>query len=140
MDSSSSMRNASPVGEENTRQNSRDSPSDVEMLQGDEDESDSSPSDQKPRYAKNERVYAKDNIGNKHYYPATVLQVRFRKNEWRFKVHYLGWNSRWDQWLPDERIMKDSEQNRKFLEISKLLGGSKKRRHYEQCCCRHCCC
>ena len=94
----------------------RDHGSDVEMMQSYEN------TKQTTRWELNQRVFAKDNLGNKHYYPASIVQIKEQgKGEWRYKVHYLGWNSRWDQWLSDEKLMKDNDHNRKFLEDSKLL-------------------
>lgn len=35
-----------------------------------------------------------------------------QKDEWSFLVHFVGWNSRWDQWLPSSDILKATEENR----------------------------
>lgn len=99
---------------DNFRNNDDDS--DVEMIR------------KKPRYKKNQRIYAKDNAGSKYYYSATIKQVRWNNDGGaRYKVHYSGWNDRWDQWLMEDKILEESDQNRRFLEVSNLLGGQIKK-------------
>ncbi|KAH9758117.1 protein MRG2 [Citrus sinensis] len=41
-----------------------------------------------------------------------VIQVQYRLKEWTFRVHYLGWNKSWDEWVGVHRLMKDTEANR----------------------------
>ncbi|KAL2499629.1 Protein MRG1 [Abeliophyllum distichum] len=44
-------------------------------------------------------------------YEAKVQKVDFRKNEWKYHVHYLGWNKNWDEWVGMDRLMKHTEEN-----------------------------
>ncbi|KAA8531649.1 hypothetical protein F0562_006634 [Nyssa sinensis] len=44
-------------------------------------------------------------------YEAKVQKAEFRKKEWRYFVHYLGWNKNWDEWVGMDRLMKHSEEN-----------------------------
>ncbi|KAI6699302.1 hypothetical protein NL676_013626 [Syzygium grande] len=44
-------------------------------------------------------------------YEAKVQKAEVRKNEWRYFVHYLGWNKNWDEWVGSERLMKYTEEN-----------------------------
>ncbi|XP_022843739.1 protein MRG1 isoform X1 [Olea europaea var. sylvestris] len=44
-------------------------------------------------------------------YEAKVQKVEFRKNEWKYHVHYLGWNKNWDEWVGMDRLMKHTEEN-----------------------------
>ncbi|KAL3697628.1 hypothetical protein R1sor_011704 [Riccia sorocarpa] len=51
-------------------------------------------------------------------YEAKVQRAEFRKNEWKYFVHYLGWSKNWDEWVGTGRLMEFSEAN---LEIQKKL-------------------
>ncbi|KAL1540897.1 Protein mrg1 [Salvia divinorum] len=44
-------------------------------------------------------------------YEAKVQKAEFRKNEWRYFLHYLGWNKNWDEWVGMDRLMKYIEEN-----------------------------
>ncbi|KAE9607793.1 putative chromatin remodeling & transcriptional activation CHROMO-DOMAIN family [Lupinus albus] len=44
-------------------------------------------------------------------YEAKVQKAEIRKNEWRYFVHYLGWNKSWDEWVGEDRLMKYTEEN-----------------------------
>ncbi|KAL7570440.1 hypothetical protein ACA910_017271 [Epithemia clementina (nom. ined.)] len=82
-----------------------------------------------PRYQLDDRVFAKDGTLKEaiKYYPATIRERRCSHGVWQYKVHYQGWNSRWDQWLADDQIMIDSQQNRNLLATSELLGAHVRR-------------
>ncbi|KAL9449394.1 hypothetical protein AB3S75_011342 [Citrus x aurantiifolia] len=60
-------------------------------------------------YQVNEKVLA---FFQSHVYEAKVIQVHYRLKEWTFRVHYLGWNKSWDEWVGVHRLMKDTEANR----------------------------
>ncbi|KAL2644598.1 hypothetical protein R1flu_012185 [Riccia fluitans] len=51
-------------------------------------------------------------------YEAKVQRAEFRKNEWKYFVHYLGWSKNWDEWVGTSRLMEFSDTN---LEIQKKL-------------------
>lgn len=38
-----------------------------------------------------------------------VLQVKDKTNH--YFVHYLGWNNKWDEWVPENRVLKVNEAN-----------------------------
>ncbi|KAL6587659.1 Protein mrg1 [Orobanche minor] len=40
-------------------------------------------------------------------YEAKVQKAELRKNEWRYFVHYLGW----DEWVGMDRLMKNTDEN-----------------------------
>ncbi|EPS69378.1 hypothetical protein M569_05388 [Genlisea aurea] len=40
-----------------------------------------------------------------------VQKAEVRKNEWRYYVHYLGWNKNWDEWVGTDRLLKHNEKN-----------------------------
>ncbi|KAG6550995.1 hypothetical protein Mapa_007611 [Marchantia paleacea] len=51
-------------------------------------------------------------------YEAKVQRAEFRKNEWKYFVHYLGWSKNWDEWVGTNRLMELSDEN---LEKQKKL-------------------
>lgn len=59
-------------------------------------------------------------------YEAKVQKAEIRKNEWRYFVHYLGWNKNWDEWVGKERLMKFTEENvLKQQALDKKQGADK---------------
>jgi hypothetical protein len=36
--------------------------------------------------------------------------------QWEYRVHYLGWKSKWDQWLTNEHVFKKVEHNMELLQ------------------------
>ncbi|KAM0882541.1 hypothetical protein ACQ4PT_032239 [Festuca glaucescens] len=53
-------------------------------------------------------------------YEAKVQKTENREDEWRYFVHYLGWNKNWDEWVPSDRLLKYTEENiRKQQELTK---------------------
>ncbi|KAG0555798.1 hypothetical protein M758_11G003100 [Ceratodon purpureus] len=51
-------------------------------------------------------------------YDTKILKAEFRKKEWKYFVHYLGWSKNWDEWVGADRLMKPTEEN---LEKQKKL-------------------
>ncbi|XP_010538131.1 PREDICTED: protein MRG2 isoform X2 [Tarenaya hassleriana] len=59
-------------------------------------------------------------------YDARVLKSDYRFKEWKFFVHYMGWNKNWDEWIGLDRLMKRTEENiKKQEELNKKLGTLK---------------
>ncbi|KAL6650189.1 hypothetical protein ACP70R_009114 [Stipagrostis hirtigluma subsp. patula] len=44
-------------------------------------------------------------------YEAKVQRIENLDDEWRYFVHYLGWNKNWDEWVPNDRLLKLTEEN-----------------------------
>ncbi|XP_028764054.1 protein MRG1 [Neltuma alba] len=59
-------------------------------------------------YSEGEKVLA---YHGPRIYEAKVQKAEIRKNEWRYFVHYLGWNKNWDEWVGEDRLMKHTEEN-----------------------------
>ncbi|XP_062102624.1 protein MRG1 isoform X2 [Humulus lupulus] len=59
-------------------------------------------------YSEGEKVLA---YHGPRIYEAKVQKAELRKKEWKFFVHYLGWNKNWDEWVGADRLMKHSEEN-----------------------------
>ncbi|KAK8710890.1 hypothetical protein V6N13_146199 [Hibiscus sabdariffa] len=55
-----------------------------------------------------------------------VQKAELRKKEWKYFVHYLGWNKNWDEWVSADRLMKLTEENvMKQQALDKKLGVDK---------------
>ena len=45
--------------------------------------------------------------------------------KWRYKIHYLGWAARWDDWLDNHRIYKGTEEMAALLKRESGAGSGK---------------
>ncbi|XP_062183996.1 protein MRG1 isoform X2 [Phragmites australis] len=53
-------------------------------------------------------------------YEAKVQRIENLDDDWRYFVHYLGWNKNWDEWVANDRLLKLTEENvRKQQELEK---------------------
>ncbi|TYI54138.1 hypothetical protein E1A91_D11G054600v1 [Gossypium mustelinum] len=59
-------------------------------------------------FSEGERVLA---YHGPRIYEAKVQKAELRKKEWKYFVHYLGWNKNWDEWVGADRLMKLTEEN-----------------------------
>lgn len=62
-------------------------------------------------------------------YEAKVQKAELRKKEWRYYVHYLGWNKNWDEWVGVDRLLKHTEENvmkQQALQKKKVADKSSK--------------
>ncbi|XP_048502217.1 protein MRG1 isoform X1 [Beta vulgaris subsp. vulgaris] len=74
-------------------------------------------------YSEGEKVLA---YHGPRIYEAKVQKIETRKKEWRYFVHYLGWNKNWDEWVSADRLMKITDENiQKQLALEKKLGADK---------------
>ncbi|OQU84821.1 hypothetical protein SORBI_3004G129300 [Sorghum bicolor] len=49
-----------------------------------------------------------------------VQRIENHEDEWRYFVHYLGWNKNWDEWVANDRLLALTEENmRKQQELDK---------------------
>ncbi|KAF1829982.1 NuA4 histone acetyltransferase complex, Eaf3/MRG15 subunit [Decorospora gaudefroyi] len=67
-----------------------------------------------PAFKKDEKGYC---FHHELLYEAKVLEVRpaegdEKKNGFEYRVHYKGWKNTWDDWVPEDRLRKLSEENR----------------------------
>ncbi|XP_031787123.1 mortality factor 4-like protein 1 isoform X2 [Nasonia vitripennis] len=56
-------------------------------------------------------------------YEAKCLKSSFSKDEKQIKyyIHYAGWNKNWDEWVPEERVLKFNDTNvQKQNEVRKV--------------------
>jgi hypothetical protein len=77
-------------------------------------------------FEQHERVIARDSLGNN--YESKVLEVEDRKGVQHYYVHYDGWNSRWDEWITADRMMKLTEENKVLGKVkTKMAAGRRKK-------------
>ncbi|KAK3397428.1 chromo domain-like protein [Sordaria brevicollis] len=69
------------------------------------------PKVQQPPYSKDERVLC---FHMEMLYEAKILDVApIEGGEgWLYKIHYKGWKSSWDDWVPQDRIRKLNDENK----------------------------
>ncbi|XP_043711851.1 protein MRG1-like isoform X1 [Telopea speciosissima] len=93
-------------------------------VDSDGDDSNGDPSASDPgNFSEGEKVLA---FHGPRLYEAKVLKVEFRKKEWRYYVHYLGWSKNWDEWVGVDRLRKFTEENvRKQKDLEKKLSADK---------------
>lgn len=59
-------------------------------------------------------------------YDTKIQKAEFRKKEWKYFVHYLGWSKNWDEWVGADRLMKPTEDNlEKQKKLFKNQSGDK---------------
>ncbi|KAM1022177.1 hypothetical protein TB2_043124 [Malus domestica] len=104
-----------------TESDSSATKTDSDMVDNENDDASSPSSDSCP-FAEGERVIA---FHNHRLYAAKVTNIRY-KMEWEFYVHYLGWSKNWDEWVGVDRLMKNTEENRKKQEAIKQKQGADK--------------
>ena len=62
-----------------------------------------------PPFHRDQRVWAQDPVTTR-YYQATVRDLKWEGSEWKFRIHYQGWNNRWDRWLDASHIADESQK------------------------------
>lgn len=65
-----------------------------------------------PPYSKDEKVLC---FHHEMLYEAKVIDIeQLDEGGYRYKVHYKGWKSTWDDWVPQDRIRKLNDENREL--------------------------
>ncbi|CAK9174730.1 unnamed protein product [Ilex paraguariensis] len=83
---------------------------------GIDDTVDSPPPADSSYFQEGEKVLA---YHSQRLYEAKVEKIEFQM-EWRYFVHYHGWNRNWDEWVSIDRLMKHTEENvQKQQELNK---------------------
>src|SRR5689334_4007789 len=64
-----------------------------------------------PPFSKDERVLC---FHMEMLYEAKILDVMPGENGegWQYKIHYKGWKSSWDDWVPQDRVRKFTDENK----------------------------
>ncbi|CAA7056171.1 unnamed protein product [Microthlaspi erraticum] len=96
----------------------RDSGSDTQSNtdRGGEDLLPLPPPSELSQFEEGEKILAKH---NDCFYEAKVLQVGYEGNQWKYFVHYIGWNKSWDEWIGEDYVLKHTEEN---IEKQQELG------------------
>ncbi|XP_031404430.1 protein MRG1-like isoform X1 [Punica granatum] len=61
-----------------------------------------------------------------HIYEAKVKKVDYQRKQWRYNIHYLGWNKSWDEWVGVDRLLKYTEENIERQEANNKKQGLEK--------------
>ncbi|KXX79985.1 Chromatin modification-related protein eaf3 [Madurella mycetomatis] len=80
------------------------------------------PKQPQPPFQKDERVLC---FHMEMLYEAKILDVMPGENGegWQYKIHYKGWKSSWDDWVPQDRVRKFTDENKDLA--SQLLAQFK---------------
>jgi mortality factor 4-like protein 1 len=64
-----------------------------------------------PPFSKDERVLC---FHMEMLYEAKILDIMTNESGdgWNYKIHYKGWKSSWDDWVPQDRVRKFTEENK----------------------------
>ncbi|KAK5958637.1 Esa1p-associated factor [Knufia fluminis] len=70
----------------------------------------------KPSYQKDEKTLC---FHGELLYEAKILDVRKqdpkdKTSPFEYRVHYKGWKNTWDDWVPQDRLRKNTEENREL--------------------------
>eukprot|EP00520_Triparma_pacifica_P010474 CAMPEP_0118655028 /NCGR_PEP_ID=MMETSP0785-20121206/12704_1 /TAXON_ID=91992 /ORGANISM="Bolidomonas pacifica, Strain CCMP 1866" /LENGTH=224 /DNA_ID=CAMNT_0006547727 /DNA_START=44 /DNA_END=716 /DNA_ORIENTATION=- len=71
-------------------------------------------------------------------YPSTIRKRQYANGQWKYFVHYLGWNVRWDKWVGEFDLLQDNEETRKIVKMVKLVktrnkgGGEEEKLQVEE--------
>jgi mortality factor 4-like protein 1 len=65
----------------------------------------------RPKFKSDDRVFCPE--GEDNLYEAVVRKTSFKDGGWSYLVHFLGWNSRWDKWIPENDLRKATEELRR---------------------------
>lgn len=62
-------------------------------------------------FSKDERVLC---FHMEMLYEAKILDIQPAEDGdgWRYKIHYKGWKSSWDDWVPADRVRKFTDENK----------------------------
>lgn len=86
------------------------------------------PKQPQPPFQKDERVLC---FHMEMLYEAKILDVMAAENGegWQYKIHYKGWKSSWDDWVPQDRVRKFTDENKdlaaQLLAQFKMLQSGK---------------
>jgi len=63
------------------------------------------------KFVENERVLC---FHGPLVYEAKCLKTQNRDKQNKYLIHYQGWNKNWDEWVPESRVLKWTEDNLKL--------------------------
>ncbi|KAI9717071.1 MAG: hypothetical protein M1812_005006 [Candelaria pacifica] len=82
-------------------------------------------------YAKDEKVYC---FHHEFLYEAKILDLRpldpsDKRSPLQYRIHYKGWKNTWDDWVPQDRLKKFTEENRQLSMNLKKEAEAQRPRH-----------
>jgi len=86
------------------------------------------PKQPQPPFQKDERVLC---FHMEMLYEAKILDTSPAEggDGWQYKIHYKGWKSSWDDWVPQDRVRKFTDENKdlaaQLLAQFKMLQSGK---------------
>merc|ERR1711962_349096 len=67
-------------------------------------------------------------------YEAKCLKVQQKEKQVKYFIHYKGWNKNWDEWVPEARMLKHTEDNvehqKDLCRAHEAKEASRKRREH----------
>merc|ERR1712129_91521 len=70
-------------------------------------------------YDNDEKVLILPKDSSDNIYEAKILERKMDKNKAQYKIHYKGWNKRWDEWISPRRLLKYNATNVKRMKDKK---------------------
>lgn len=66
-----------------------------------------------PPFSKDERVLC---FHHEMLYEAKILDIQQGEagEGWQYKIHYKGWKNTWDDWVPQDRVRKFTDENKEL--------------------------
>lgn len=56
------------------------------------------------------------NYGIVEYFEAIIRQAQYTEFGWKFFIHFVGWNTRWDRWVDSNSLVKDTNDVRRNVQ------------------------
>jgi mortality factor 4-like protein 1 len=74
------------------------------------------------KFSDNERVLC---FHGPLIYEAKCLKTQNKDKQNKYLIHYQGWNKNWDEWVPESRVLKWTEENLKLQQDLKTKHDPK---------------
>ena len=90
---------------------------------------------EQPRSPKSSASYVPQVQAQKteRFFEAVIRQARHHPSDstWSFKIHFKGWNARYDMWLPASQLLEDTPETREKYEKQQQLEKSQRQAEIE---------
>jgi hypothetical protein len=54
-------------------------------------------------------------------FPPPHPSYQYANGQWKYFVHYLGWNVRWDKWVGEFDLLLDNDETRRVVQMVKAV-------------------
>ena len=82
-----------------------------------------------PKYAVGQRVFCPE---GSELYESVVRKTALKDGEWSYFVHFLGWNARWDKWLPESSILEYTDERRQAVQKQERVKKEQQQRQKQE--------